>query len=308
MAKRRILYAAALLGCVVFYGAYQQWFSWILLLTMLLFPWFSLLMSLRAMFQLKLEPHVPVRVPMGSHEEIMLSVRCNLPHPPIKCRIKISKPATGETWVRNPGEALPAEHCGGLITTPCRAWVYDYLGLFRFRVRRIESRTILVMPGPVTMQMLPDLSGYLSRSWHPKPGGGYAENHEIRQYHPGDNLNQVHWKLSAKMDELMLREPMEPERGLFLLTLDVNGTPSELDLKFGRLIWLGNWLLDQQIPFEIRVLSGNGIENWPVQDEWDLRKSVDKLLLSPFAVTGSIQDRSISAAWHFHIGGDPDEA
>ena len=106
----------------------------------------------------------------------------------------------------------------------------------------------------------------------------------------------------------MLREPMEPERRLMLLTMDLCGTASELDLKLGRLLWLSNWLLEQQIVYDVRVLTGNGIENWTIRDEWDLHKCIDSLLCMPFSPEGSIRERSFPAAWRYHIGGEQDEA
>ena len=105
----------------------------------------------------------------------------------------------------------------------------------------------------------------------------------------------------------MLREPMEPERGLMLLTMDLCGDPLELDRKFGRLIWLGSWLLENRISFEVRVLTGNGIESWAITDEWHLQKCVESLLCTPYTKEGSIQDRGFSAVWQHHIGGEPDE-
>ena len=158
------------------------------------------------------------------------------------------------------------------------------------------------------MDVPPDLTRYLARRWHPKPGGGYAEYHEIRQYHPGDNLNQIHWKLSAKVGDLMLREPMEPERGLMLLTMDLKGNPSELDVKFGYLLWLGTWLLEQKISFVVCVLTGNGIENRTVRDQWEFQKCMEMLLCAPLAQDGSVTERTFSAAWRHHIGGELSEA
>lgn len=308
MARRRILYGLALVGSLIFYGSYQEWFSWILLLILLCFPWLTLIMSLGSMWRLKMEPAAAARIPMGGTEPILLKVSSKDPLPPYKSKILLTKPMTGDRWMLKPGELLPAEHCGGLQAVLHKPKVYDYLGLFRFRVRKTGAQTFFVMPEPVKMEIPPDLTRYLAQRWRPKPGGGYGENHEIRQYHPGDNLNQIHWKLSAKVGGLMLREPMEPERGLMLLTMDLRGTAAELDRKLGQLLWLGNWLLEKRIIFDVRVLTGNGIESWTIREEYDIQKCMESLLCAPFAPEGSIGERPFTAAWRHHIGGERDEA
>lgn len=308
MAGRRFLYGLVLIGSLVFYGAYQEWFSWILLQVVVYFPWLSLICSLVAIFRVKAEPDASPRMPVGSLERVQVTVSSQSTQPPLKSRILITKPLTGDSWVLNPGDRLPTEHCGGLIAQLHKPRVYDYLGLFGFRLRKSMTRTFLVQPEPVNMDVPPELTRYLARRWHPKPGGGYAENHEIRQYHPGDNLNQIHWKLSAKVGKWMLREPMEPELGRMLLTLDLCGAPEELDTKLGQLLWLSRWMLEQQISFEVCALTGNGIETWPVRESWDLDKCIEALLCAPFAPEGSIRDRDFAAAWQYHIGGEQGEA
>ena len=308
MGKRRLFYFLALLGSLTFYVAYQQWFSWILLLLMLFLPWLSLVLSLGAIFRTRMEPAAAARMPMGTPENIRLNVSSQSPLPPHRSAIRITKPMTGESIILKPSDKLPTEHCGGWQAQLHKPRVCDYLGLFRFPVRKTEIRTFLVLPNQVSMALPPDLNQYLTQRWRPKPGGGYAENHEIRQYHPGDSINQIHWKLSAKAGALMLREPMEPERGLMLLTMDLCGSAQELDSKLGRLLWLGNYLLGQNIPFDVRVLTGNGIESHTIREEWDLNKCVETLLCTCPASEGSIRDRTFTAAWQHHIGGEQDEA
>lgn len=307
MALRRIYYIMALAGCLMFYLAYQKWFSWIVLLAVFFLPWMSLLLSLRAMICTKMKLTAPERVELGNEAKIRLEVKSPVPRPPFRCRIRVTKPITGESIILKRRDILPADHCGGLTVQIERAKLYDYLGLFSRKIRRIPACTVRVMPKPVEMPVPPDLTRYLARAWRPKQGGGYAENHEIRPYHPGDTLNLVHWKLSSKMDSLMLREPMEPDQGLMLLTLDLCGTPDELDRKLGRLLWLGKMLLDRQIRFTVIAMTGNGIETWLVPSEWSLNHCMDELLCTPYAAEGSVRDRNYSAAWQFHIGGEPDE-
>ena len=171
-----------------------------------------------------------------------------------------------------------------------------------------EEKRIYILPKPVEVTGISSLQRQLAHRWRPKPGGGFSENHELRLYRPGDRLNQVHWKLSAKTGKLILREPMEPQRGLVLLTMTLRGTPEELDRKLGRMIWLGNHILCQEIPFELRVLTGAGIECFSIANAQELSRTTDVLLASPTAADGSIRERSYSASWHYHIGGRPDEA
>lgn len=308
MIQRRIFYALIIVGSMIFYGAYQKWFSWIVLLTVLLLPAFSLLLSLWPMFRTRLKFLTKDRIPQGLKTEIRMEPCGSILCPPVKYRIKVTKPNTGESWLLDSGAGLPTNHCGALVVQPYRAKVYDFLGLFRIPIRDTSPRIIRIMPQPAEMPLPPALTRYLSRAWRPKYGSGYAENHEIRPYRPGDNLNLVHWKLSAKVDDLLLREPMEPDQGIMRLTMDLSGTPDELDRKFGRLLFLGSWLLNRQTPFEIIVLTGRGVETWFIPERWIFRKCLDILLAAPFAPEGTIGDRKDASAWEYHVGGEPDEA
>ena len=106
----------------------------------------------------------------------------------------------------------------------------------------------------------------------------------------------------------MLREPMEPEQGLMLVTMELCGTAVELDAKLGRLLWLSNWLLEQRISFDVQVLTGNGIESWTIREEWDLHKSMEALLCAPVAPRDSAEGGSTAAVGRYHIGGEQSEA
>lgn len=292
---------------MLFYVMYQKWFSWIVLLAMLILPWFSLILSLRAMICTKLKLTAPERPVQGTQANVRLEVRCPGVRPPLRCRIRITKPNTGESWVLRSGERLPTDHCGGLAVRTERAKIYDYLGLFSMKVRKSPACIVRVMPETTEVTIPEELTRYLAHAWKPKHGGGYAENHEIRPYLPGDTLNLVHWKLSAKADALMLREPMEPDQGIMLLTMDLSGSPTELDRKFSRLLCYGKYLLVRGVAYEVLVLTGNGIETWFIREESEMKACVDALMCTPSAPEGTIRERKYTAAWQFHIGGEPDE-
>lgn len=307
MARQRIIYFLALIGCVVFYMAYQLWFSWVLLQVVVFLPLVSLFLSIIAVLSLRTDLVVEPIMPMGSAERIQLNVFSKLSLPPYSSKIRITKPMTGESWQMKADAEFPTDHCGKFYVELHKPRACDYLGLFRIGIRKTAQQTVLVLPNPVALEIPPDLCRHLSQSWRPKPGGGYAENHEIRQFRPGDNLSNIHWKLSAKVDELMIREPMESARGLMLLTMDLKGTADELDTKLGQLLWLGRWLLEREITFDLRVLTANGIEGWTIQDEEAMDKCMQTLLGTPFAKEGSIREQVFHATWRYHIGGKQNE-
>ena len=167
---------------------------------------------------------------------------------------------------------------------------------------------MIIRPKPVAPAVIPAVRDIRPRRWIPKPGGGFAENHELRLYRPGDSLNQIHWKLTAKTGKWILREPMEPVRGRMLVTMTLRGTPEALDRKFGRLLWLGAYLLEQDIRYEILALTGEGLLTFQVQNRNELYKAADRLLCTPAAETGSIREYVFDASWQYHIGGEADEA
>lgn len=308
MTGRRLWYLAALFGCWVFYIAYGEWFSWLALLIVAGLPWFSLIMSIPAMLCFRMAPGGADAVTMGTEAEAWLLGSSAFPLPPFKGKIRLRSCITGQTRRYRPEAGLPTGHCGGIAVTVARPRVCDYLGLFAFPARKVERKTVLVRPKPLPIPALPDLDRYIARAWTPKFGGGFAENHELRLYRPGDSLNQVHWKLTAKTGKWMIRQPMEPQRGLVMVTMTLRGTPDELDRKFGRLLWLGTRLTEKGVRFEIRALTGDGIQSLWVQTEQELHKAIDTLLCAGKAREGSVRDYGFTASWQYHIGGDPDEA
>lgn len=308
MTGKRLLYLTVLGACFVFYIAYGQWLSWIILLTILGVPWLSLLLSLPAMFRFRAAPSGPVFMEIGETAELWLMGSCGFPMPPFRGKLKLKNLITGKQWFYQELSDLATDHCGGIAVTAESVRVCDYLGLFSFPVRCREQKTILIRPHPIKMEFHENLQQHLAKSWQPKSGGGYAENHELRDYRPGDSLNQVHWKLSAKTGSLIIREAMEPQPGLILLTMNHRGTCDEIDRKLGRLLWMGKYLLDQGIRFELRALTGDGILIFSIACEQDLQKAVDSLLCSRAAEEGNLRSQIISASWHCHIGGEADES
>ena len=56
-------------------------------------------------------------------------------------------------------------------------------------------------------------------------GSDLTEPFRLREYAPGDSLRQIHWKLSSKLDRLVIREPGMPAARTLLVFWDRAAMP-----------------------------------------------------------------------------------
>lgn len=304
---RRIVYLAALSGCLVFYCVYREWFSWLILVAVALLPWFSLLLSLPAMLTATAGLRCPETVRVGVPVRTALQVQCKFPTPPVSSRIRLHNTLTGGRFVGLPGERIPTEHCGCMVISYDRLFVYDYLGLFCRRLRKGDSTSIYIEPKAVPAKAPLSFEGGTVSAWKPKPGGGFSENHDLRLYRPGDDLRGIHWKMSAKTRKLIYREPIEPVQKGYLLTMTLSGSPQELDKKLGQLLCLSQTLLAQQISHQVQCQTGKGKICFSVCDKATWDEGLHTLLRSTPAKSESAPKRQ-NVLWQHHVGGDGDEA
>lgn len=307
MAARRFVYGIALASAIGFYWASRNWLSAVLLLTVVFLPWLSLILSLPAICKCKVSLQCPAAVTVGVPAKVSLNVSCRFPAPTVMGKLRLLALASGKQRKIKPGAGLPTAHCGAYRLQCYCLWVADYLGLIRLPVRLRENRLFLVRPVAVLPEPLPDLSRYLCNITHPKAGGGYAENHELREYRPGDNLRQIHWKLSAKTGELIVREPMEARQDAVHLTMELSGAPDVLDRKLGRLLGMSTYLAENSIQHRILCYTGQGIVDLAVSNEQEAQDAIDTLLQQPAAAENEIPVYPKSL-WRHHIGGGGNEA
>lgn len=306
MTKERIIWLLCWLGSLVFLVFYQQWLAWLLLGAVLLIPLFSLLVSLPSMLTARLEVPSPGRVTVGTPAAMEFTCISKGLEPRWKCRVAITHGITGECLRLRPGQPLPTDRSGVLQCTLTHVRVYDLMGLFSLPVRCQKQHRVVVEPKPIPIANEQEADADSVFAWKPK-NGGFSENHELRLYVPGDSLRQIHWKLTAKTGKLIIREPMEPDPGKVLVQLVLKGDEAALERVLGRTLWLGRRLLEQQIPFELRALTGEGIIRTPVSTQESLEQAMDTLLSSPAAAEGTLDAPAETLTRQYRLGGEPDE-
>ncbi|MBO5317500.1 MAG: DUF58 domain-containing protein [Oscillospiraceae bacterium] len=304
MLGRRITYGTVLACSFLFYCFFEEWFAWILLLMTACLPIFSLAVSLVPMLMTKWTFCCPQRVQVGVPARIAPELSGPLPAPPVRCRVKLQNRLTGDRYVGEPGEHVPTDHCGLVSVTCHKPYIYDYLGLFRWKLKNHPERALYVWPRPIAQDLPATVAQRTVTLWRPKPGGGFSENHDLRLYRPGDDLRNIHWKMAAKTGKLIYREAMEPVQKELQLTLTLSGTPEELDRKLGRLLYLSSRLLEQELTHQVVCHVEKGCLTLPVTDVPSQEQMLRTLLATPATKGEAIppEERSSLACY---IGGEP---
>lgn len=306
MIKQRIIWLLCWLGSLAFVLFYQQWLSWLMLGAVLLVPLFSLVVSLPAMLTARLEPLCPGRITVGT--PVILNFRCTGKGITSQwgCRVLVTHSITGQRKRLRPGAFVPTDRSGILLCTLTRARVCDYLGLFSLPLRGQRKFRVVVEPKPIPIPNKEDADADSVFAWRPK-NGGFSENHELRLYAPGDSLRLIHWKLTAKTGKLIVREPMIPDPGKVLVKLTLKGNARELERLLGRTLWLGQRLTEQQIPFDLLSLTGDGVRRAAVSSAQSLELAMDELLGSTPVEAGTVPVPAEAFTRQYTLGGEPDE-
>lgn len=97
----------------------------------------------------------------------------------------------------------------------------DFLGFVSFRKEFPEPYVAIVLPTE-QVDVETDLTGYTlgmeEVEESTKKGSDFSEVQDVREYQPGDKMQNIHWKLSVKKDILMVKERVSmSSRQLFLL-------------------------------------------------------------------------------------------
>lgn len=193
----------------------------------------------------------------------------------LRCQVVCENLLTGERQTASFRMAAPARmraeqdfrmgcrHCGRVRVSLRSVTLYDPFGLFRFRVAVKGQTSALTLFAPQTFSTEVqiaygenanmDSDEYSMR----KPGYDPSETFAIREYHPGDRIRQIHWKLTEKFDSLMVRDYGLPIQNTVLLLLET-GTPGQekpdadcLDALAEALLSVSQELVSQQIVHSI---------------------------------------------------------
>lgn len=116
---------------------------------------------------------------------------------------------------------LESDYCGRLSIQADKLWIMDYFGFLPVKAALTASARTTVLPdmfpSEVSLTPSPAVSDEGTES---RRGPDRSEVFQLREYRPGDDVRQIHWKLSSKLDELIWKEPSMPESRSLLIAWD----------------------------------------------------------------------------------------
>ena len=118
-------------------------------------------------------------------------------------------------------------YCGPLYIELRQILTWDYLFLFPSKRRKRERTTLAVLPPPrelrIESRTLSELSPGQTWNAAPTPSEGISpEARDLREYRPGDSARSIHWKLSARTDQLWTRDYEDEQEECFTLFADLS--------------------------------------------------------------------------------------
>ena len=304
MARRRALYGAALLAALLFQIFDVGYLAHFLLGAVLVLPLVSLLLTL-PLLGCRVEVLAsPAAVERGEPAAFRAALRgrCWLPVSRAVLRLELKNALTGEEERRRVvlsgllgGEGLacpleaPTGRCGRLTCQVRRVRLLDGLGLFALPLRAAPPAALLVLPRTEPFP-LPErwTEGDHGGPLLPRPGGGPGEDYDLRGYRPGDPLRSVHWKLSSKRDELVVRETLEPRRRELVVSFPHFGPAEEVERTLDRLNSCCRALLEAGRPHRVRWAhpETGAVRDFRVEDPRGLERCLEAVLSDPAPETG----------------------
>lgn len=251
MKKRRILYILALLALFISHVFTAAYSVLVIILLLILLPCISGICTyiLRDKISIKIDD-IPETLIRGEKMKIRQVIR-NESYLPvsniyIKTTYKYNNNCADVSEYINVAvkadeksiinKAVRLNYVGELSVSTKGSYIADPLKLFKFSLSECDEKKVLVLPvlnEPDSYALynffddLQDSNEYSKK----RKGDDTSEIFDVRGYINGDSLNRVHWMLSAKEDELLVKEFSMPISRSNCILLEINNPKTEEDRK-----------------------------------------------------------------------------
>lgn len=320
MLKNRLDYGIILLCALLFFLCFDGYLSLFVLAAVIAAPLLSLLVSLPALLGVRgslsagpVSVDGPYRAAKGQQVSLLLTVENRFPFAGgrgllvLQVRNTLTGESRRETLAFTPGREpvrvpyrLSSARSGQVTVQVRRAKVTDYMGLFARRLPLEQSvRAVNFYPTAhglllqVEQSAASDSEG--ERFSQQKPGDDPAELFAFREYREGDRLSRIHWKLSQKAGQLLVKELGLPLSDRIFFLLEMNGGGEEADALLDAFASLSAFLSARGIPHRVGFRPGadQPLTVLEILAPEDVRPVLDALLTVGAAETAPLRPEEL---------------
>lgn len=125
-----------------------------------------------------------------------------------------------------------SEWCGEIHVSLTEVYCCDVFGVFRIPLSAPGQRLLTVYPERFSFQMVNRkmFQGRLDGEQYDlgRKGHDVSEVFELREYQPGDDIRSIHWKLSSKLDTMIIREGSDSSHYDVVILFDAGFKTAEM--------------------------------------------------------------------------------
>lgn len=146
---------------------------------------------------------------------------------------------------------IKSDYVGNLKISLEKFTLYDLSGVFAFTKQLDKRSNLIVLPNKYPISLFENRH-YIESSDHftiaETKGIDSQEIIGLKEYESTDNIKHIHWKLSSKLDELVVKEIGEPLASSYCIIIETNveiDYPSKIDAVIESVYSLSNALLEK---------------------------------------------------------------
>ncbi len=269
MIIKRLEYGMLLLAAFVCHIFIVDYISFWILAFLVMLPLVSLLITVLAMGGVKAELII-MNASIQKNELLPIQLKIYNKYLFLVCRSRVKLTIRNEllqqeqtrlffVTARHSGQTveqvISSKYCGMLRCSIAELRIYDALGLFSFHKKSESSYLVAVLPSvyplmAINSAILQDIENNITS--RTMKGNDPSEIIDVREYRDGDRLARIHWKLSDKYDQLMVKDFGDPISNDVLLLFDLNGnSDEEISGLLDSVYSISDFFIKNQIAYEM---------------------------------------------------------
>lgn len=219
----RLCYILLFALFALLYRFYVSYFLLLMLLAMLLFPVFSIIILHDTAKKLSFHLEGPAQIDRGNDAGLTLRIKNHAFFPIARAHITISfenlfyPQPDSYTFICGIAAGkentitlrLNSEYCGIQSFSIKEVRIWDYTGMADLTIHADASAALCTLPVPMDTDFSTEAvggAGLTELVEQETKGNDSSQIIDTRDYQPGDKLQRIHWKLSTKLDRLLVKE------------------------------------------------------------------------------------------------------